>query len=98
MDPHVSMDHWVNMSAMALGLVFVGLVAASRVRGWRLTAWCAGLGTASYGLASIVFSRYPGSDVGYPGSEGIGWGLVALLAGLMFITVSEWEVRSARAS
>ena len=92
-DPHVSMDHWANMAAMALGLLFVGAIAATRIRGWRLSAWCAGLGAAGYGLASIVFHRFPGSDLRYPGSEGVGWGLLALLGGLAFIAVSEVEAR-----
>jgi hypothetical protein len=30
-DPHVSMHHWANMAAMALGLVFTGLLAVSGV-------------------------------------------------------------------
>jgi hypothetical protein len=92
-DPHVSMDHWVTMAAMAFGLVLVGAVAASRVQGWRLAAWCAGLGIAIYGLASIVFHRYPGTTDPYPGSVGVGWGLVAVLGGFAFIAVSEWGSR-----
>ena len=96
-DPHVSMDHWANMAAVAFGLVLAGMLAASRIRGWRLTAWCGGLGAAFYGLASIVFHRYPGTDIGYPGSEGVGWGVVALIGGLAFIAVSEWEARRSRA-
>jgi hypothetical protein len=95
-DPHVSGDHWANMAAMAFGLVLVGLLASARVRGWRLTAWCAGLGTATYGLASIVFRRFPGTTIAYAGSEGVGWGLTALVAGLLFIAVAEWEARRTR--
>ncbi|MDP9343064.1 MAG: hypothetical protein M3Q23_13450 [Actinomycetota bacterium] len=92
-DPHVRNDHWANMAALAFALVLVGLLASARVRGWRLTAWCAGIGAAVYGLASIVFSRFPGTQVPYPGSEGVGWGLVALVGGLGFIAVAEWEAR-----
>jgi hypothetical protein len=92
-DPHVSMDHWANMAAMTFGLVLTGLLASSRMRGWRLTAWCAGLGTAVYGLASTVFHRFPGTNVPYPGSEGTGWGLAALIGGLAFIAVAEREAR-----
>jgi hypothetical protein len=92
-DPHVKGDHWANMAAMAFGLALVGLLAAMRVRGWRLSAWCAGLGVAVYGLASMVFARFPGTRVPYPGSEGVGWGLVALIGGLAFVAVAEWEAR-----
>jgi hypothetical protein len=95
-DPHVRNDHWANMAAMAFALVLVGLLASARVRGWRITAWCAGLGAAVYGLASIVFARLPGTQVSYPGSEGIGWGLVPLIGGLGFIAVAEWEARASR--
>jgi hypothetical protein len=97
-DPHVNMDHWAIMASMAFALVLVGFLAAARTRGWRLTAWCAGLGAAVYGLASIVFHRFPGTNVPYPGSEGIGWGLVAIVGGLAFIAVAEWEARRAPAA
>jgi hypothetical protein len=90
-DPH--MDHWANTATMAFGLVLVGLLASTRLRGWRLTAWCAGLGTAIYGLASIVFRRFPGTNVPYAGGKGATWGLLALLGGLAFIAVAEWEAR-----
>jgi len=97
-DPHVKQDHWANMAAMAFGLALVGLLAAMRVRGWRLTAWCAGLGVAVYGLASIVFARFPGTQVPYPGSEGVGWGVVALIGGVAFVAVAEWEARRSPAA
>lgn len=93
LDPHVEEGHWTTMAAMAFGLVAVGLLASARIRGWRFTAWCAGLGAAVYGLASIVFDRFPGTDIAYAGSEGIGWGLVALIGGIGFIAVAEWEAR-----
>lgn len=93
LDPHVNMSHWVTMASMALGFVAVGALASARIRGWRFTAWCAGLGASAYGLASIVFSRFPGAGVPYPGSKGVGWGLVGLIGGLAFIAIAEWEAR-----
>ena len=98
LDPHVRMSHWTTMASMALGLVAVGLLASARIRGWRVTAWCAGLGAAAYGLASIVFHRFSGTQVPYAGSEGIGWGLVAVIGGLMFIAIAEWEARRSRSA
>jgi len=92
-DPHVSMDHWVNMSAMAFGLVLVGALASCRFEGWRLTAWCAGLGLAVYGLASMVFHEYPATPYPYPGSEGTAWGLAACVGGLAFVAIAELERR-----
>jgi hypothetical protein len=97
-DPHVKGDHWANMAAMAFGLALAGLLAAMRIRGWRLTAWCAGLGVAVFGLASIVFARIPGTQVPYPGSEGVGWGVVALVGGVAFVAVAEWEARRSPAA
>jgi hypothetical protein len=97
LDPHVKMDHWATMASMAFGLVLAGLLASARIRGWRFTAWCAGVGVAVYGLASIVFHRFPGTDVSYAGSEGVGWGLAALIGGLAFVAVAEWEARRSRA-
>ena len=95
-DPHVQMGHWATMAAMSFALVLVGLLASVRLRGWRISAWCAGLGAAVYGLASIVFHRFPGTDIRYPGSEGIGWGVVAMLGGLGFAAVAEWDARRSR--
>ncbi len=92
-DPHVKGDHWANMAAMAFGLALVGLLAAMRFRGWRMTAWCAGLGVAVYGLASMVFARFPGTEVPYLGSEGVAWGLVAVIGGLAFVAAAEGEAR-----
>ena len=95
-DPHVKNDHWVNMAGIAFALVLTGVLASVRMPGWRVSAWCAGFGVAVYGLASIVFHRFPGTTVAYPGSEGIGWGLAALIGGLGFVAVAEWEARPIR--
>jgi hypothetical protein len=92
-DPHVAQGHWVTMSAMAFGLVATGLLAAARIRGWRLTAWCAGVGVGVFGLASIVLREIPGTTVPYAGSEGVFWGTVALAGGVLFVAAAEWEAR-----
>jgi hypothetical protein len=94
-DPHVSMDHWANMAAMAFGIVLAGFLASARFERWRFTAWCAGLGAAVYGLASLVFDRFPGTSVPYPGSEGAGWGIVAMVGGAVFMGAAEWQARQA---
>jgi hypothetical protein len=66
-----------------------------RLSGWRITAWCAGAGAFLYGLASLVFATFPGTNVPYPGSEGAGWGVAAMVWGLWFIAAARWEaVRS----
>jgi uncharacterized membrane protein len=96
LDPHVQMSHWTTMASMAFAVVAVGLLASARIQGWRFTAWCAGLAVSVYGLASIVFHRFPGAQVPYAGSEGIGWGLLALIGGLAFIVLAEGEARRTR--
>jgi hypothetical protein len=95
-DPHVQMGHWATMAAMAFGLVLVGLLASLRLRGWRITAWSAGLGAAVYGLASIVFARFPGTSIPYPGSVGDWWGSLAMVGGLAFVALGEWEAKRSR--
>lgn len=93
LDPHVQMSHWTTMSSMAFAIVAVGLLASARIPGWRFTAWCAGLAVAVYGVASVVFHRFPGAEVPYAGSEGIGWGVLAVIGGLAFIVLAEAEGR-----
>jgi hypothetical protein len=92
-DPHVKQSHWTIMAAMALAILLVALVSSLKLPGWRISAWSAGAGAFFYGLASAVFATFPGSSVPYPGSEGVSWGLVGILGGLMFIAAAEWEAR-----
>jgi hypothetical protein len=86
LDPHVSQDHWTTMAAMAIGIVLVGWLSCLKLRGWRISAWCAGAATFLYGLISAV---YPGRA----GSEGTRWGVIAMAGGLVFIGAAEWEAR-----
>jgi hypothetical protein len=85
-DPHVNMDHWTTMAAMAIGIVLVAWLCCLRFRGWRISAWCVGVATFLYGLISTV---YPGRA----GSEGTRWGWIAMAGSLVFIAVAEWEAR-----
>lgn len=94
-DPHVQMNHWATMAAMAFALVLCGLLAAGRLRGWRITAWSAGLGSFVYGVASMVFHDFAGTGLPYPGSEGLWWGLVAAVGGLAFVALAEAVARRA---
>jgi hypothetical protein len=92
-DPHVVQSHWTTMASMAFALLFVAAAASARPRGWRFTAWCASAGMVAYGIASIVFANYPGTDSPYPGSEGIRLGLVSVLGGAAFAVLAEWQIR-----
>jgi hypothetical protein len=97
-DPHVKMSHWTIMTAMLLAIFLVALLSSLMLSGWRITAWCAGAGAFFYGLASSVFAKFPGTSVPYPGSQGVGWGLVAMAGGLLFVVAAEWEARRSRAT
>jgi hypothetical protein len=88
-DPHVKGDHWTLMAAMAMGIVLVGLLSAFKFRGWRISAWSAGAAVFLYGLISTVYPHKAGS-------EGTGWGLIALFGGLIFVAAAEWEARRAQ--
>jgi hypothetical protein len=92
-DPHVEMGHWTIMTAMLLAIFLVALLSSLKFSGWRISAWCAGAGAFFYGLASAVFAKFPGTTVPYPGSKGVGWGIVAIAGGLLFVAVAEWEAR-----
>lgn len=92
-DPHVAESHWTTMSCMALALLLATALASARLPGWRFTAWCAAAGMVVYGVASIVFSRFPGAEVPYPGSEGVWWGISALVGGVVFAVLAGWEGR-----
>jgi hypothetical protein len=88
-DPHVEEHHWTTMAALAVGIILVGVLASLRTPGWRIPAWSAGGAAAVLGLASIVFS-------GYPGALATPWSYVALGGGLAFIAVAEWLARRGR--
>jgi hypothetical protein len=93
-DPHVQEFHWLGMAVMAIGLVLMAVLAALHTQGWRIVAWLTGAGSIGYGVASIVFSTYPGSDVPYPSSEGSFWGALAIAWGVVLIALAERRARA----
>jgi hypothetical protein len=86
LDPHSEMHHWSGMAVMALVIVGAAAVAALRTRGWRATAWLAGLGAALYGIASIVWPNHAGA-------EGATWGSLSLAWGVAVVLVAELSPR-----
>ena len=78
-----------TMAAMAIAVVLVGLLAAFQTKGWRIPAWCAGMATIVFGLASVVFPSYQGS-------AGREWGALAVGGGVLFIAVAEGRARRQR--
>lgn len=83
---HARFFHWVETAFYALGILVLGALSAWRPRGFRLATWCAGIGLAVLGAASVAFSQIP-SALPPP------WSWVALAGGLAFIAVGEWEAR-----
>lgn len=85
-NPHAAEAHYRGMAAMALAMILVTLVAASRTDGWRLPAWCVGLASAVFGIVSL--------DTPYlEGSFGTIGGVLAVLGGLAFVAAAEFEAR-----
>jgi hypothetical protein len=81
--------HWPGMAAVAVAIILVGLLAALRIRGWRVTAWTAGLALAYYGLVSVL-TPFDASSGGYL------WGGLAIAWGIVFIILAEREARAMR--
>ncbi|MDP8959750.1 MAG: hypothetical protein M3N51_11315 [Actinomycetota bacterium] len=81
--------HWTAMAAFAVIVIAVGLVAALRVRGWRLTAWSVGAAVAYYGLASVLTPADASSG-------GAMWGGLAMVWGVLFVILAERELRADR--
>jgi len=81
---HAEFNHWVETSFYAIAVLLLGLMAALRPAAYRLTAWCAGLGLAILGGASLALGHYA-SALDAP------WAWTALLGGLAFVSVAEWE-------
>ena len=90
-DPHVKMDHWTTMAAMAIGIVLVAFLSAFKFRGWLISARSAAAAIFLFGLIS---SFYPLRA----GSEGRGWGLAAVAGGVVFAAAAQWEAARAPAS
>jgi hypothetical protein len=85
---HAAFFHWVEMAFTATGIVLVGFVAALRPAAYRLGRWCAGLALAILGAASVLFAQHA-SALASP------WSWAALVGGLAFIALGEWEARRA---
>lgn len=83
---HAAFFHWVETAFTAAGIVVVGVVASLRPGAFRMATWSAGLTLAILGAASMLFAQHA-SALASP------WSWAALLGGLAFIGVGEWEAR-----
>jgi hypothetical protein len=69
-------------------LPLTGLLASMKTTGWLITARFAGVGAILFGLASLI-------NDDYASALDTGWAVLALLGGVAFVAVAEWEARQA---
>jgi hypothetical protein len=84
-DEHFEFGHWVVMGVVALVTPALGVVAASKVSGWRFPLWATGLLMVALGIGSLGMTAV--SQLRTP------WALLAILWGATFIVTGEREAR-----
>jgi hypothetical protein len=83
--PHGIAFHWGTMATFALAIVATMLVTSMRAPGWRLSAWCAGLSLAVFGVASVIYPDYASS-------VGRAWGTGSITVAIVFVFVAERQL------
>jgi hypothetical protein len=73
--------HWPVEAALAVAVILLAALAATRPRGWILPAWTVGICAVWYGTASVI---YPNLDA----TVGRTWGVLAVTWGVAFVLVS----------
>ena len=81
---HAEQLHWVETSFFAAVVVLLGLLAALRPQAFRMSARSAGISLAIVGAASLALSDYASALLAP-------WGVIALVGGIVFVVVAEWE-------
>jgi hypothetical protein len=81
-------DRFAEMAALAVAVAAIGLLAAHRPDGWRVTAWSAGAAAVIAGAASLVWPELPGSFGRLAGAAAILWGV-------LFVGAAEREQHTA---
>lgn len=77
-----------TMSALAIAILLIGLLAGLGTQGWRIPAWCAASALAVLGVASVLFRDHPGA-------AGRTWGVLAVAGGIVFVAAAAWESKRA---
>jgi hypothetical protein len=71
---------------VAVSIVVLALLSATRPRGWRVPAWSAGGGALLLGISSAALPQMPSSI-------GPAWGALAAAWGVAFVAVAEVRYR-----
>ena len=86
---HLAFHHWQNAIFLACLLVGAGALSAMKRPGWRALGIITGVAFLYLGLAALTLPQQAGSW-GSPG------GILSLLAGALFVTVTLREARTTR--
>ncbi|GGC62765.1 hypothetical protein [Haloferax sulfurifontis] len=81
-DVHAVAGHYMEMAAMAIGLLLLGLVAAAGAPGHRVVAWLTGGLAVYFGAVSLAFPTQVSS-------VGTMWAIALVAWGLAFVAASE---------
>jgi hypothetical protein len=84
-DEHFEFGHWVVMGVFGLLTPVLGAVAASKVSGWRVPLWIAGLMVIALGVGSLGITAV--SQLNTP------WAMLAIVWGTVFIAEGERQAR-----
>jgi hypothetical protein len=79
-------DRFAEMAALVLAIVGVGLLAAARTKGWRVSAWSAGGAAVLSGAAALALPGVAASPGRLAGGLAVAWGIV-------FVAVAAREAR-----
>ncbi len=71
---------WAGATVLALVVVLLALLAATRTPGWRVPLWSAALAATAFGLVSLLNPAAPGSVGGVWGSLAVAWSLALVLS------------------
>lgn len=73
-DDHAAAGHYGFLTAFAVTILGVGLLASMRPDGWRVTAWVTGLLPALLGVSSLVYPDATSSLDSVWALAAVGWG------------------------
>jgi hypothetical protein len=79
-------DRFAEMAALAIAIVVGGIWAASKPKGWRVTAWSVGAAAVVLGSASMVLPNVAGALGRTAGAVAVGWGVA-------FVAAAQGEAR-----